>query len=82
MGLALRERRALRRIGKAEGRSDPRLNSMLAAFSSFNAGEPKPRREQLRLAPRRVFGALGRRMFGALGPSMTGRPVSVPRRPS
>ena len=74
MGLALRERRALRRIGKAVGRSDPRLNSMLGAFSSFNAGEPKPRREQLRLTPRRVF--------GALGPAKTGRPLSLPRRPS
>ena len=74
MGLALRERRELRRIGRAVGRSDPRLNSMLAAFSSFNAGEPKPRREQLRLTVRRVF--------RALGPGMAGRPVSVPRRPS
>jgi hypothetical protein len=74
MGLALGERRELRRIGKAVSRSDPRLNSMLAAFSSFNAGEPKPRREQLRLTARRVF--------RALGPGMAGRPVSVPRRPS
>ena len=40
MGLARRERRALRRIGKAVGKSDPRLDSMLTAFSSFNAGEP------------------------------------------
>jgi hypothetical protein len=82
MGLAPREKRALRRIGKAVGRSDPRLNSMLAAFSSFNAGEPKPRREQLRLTPRRVLGALGRRVFGALGPGVTGRPVSLTRPPS
>ena len=40
MGLARPERRALRRIGKAVGKSDPRLDSMLTAFSSFNAGEP------------------------------------------
>jgi len=73
MGLALRERRALRRIGKAVGRSDPRLNSMLAAFSSFNAGEPKPRREQLRLT-RRMLGVLGRGMRTA--PSTTGRRLS------
>ena len=58
MCLSLSERRALSRIGKAVGRSDPRLNSMLAAFSSFNAGEAKPRREQLRLTPRRVLGVL------------------------
>ena len=45
MCLSLSERRALSRIGKAVGRSDPRLNSMLAAFSSFNAGETKPRWE-------------------------------------
>ena len=69
MGLARSERRALRRIGKAVGQSDPRLNSMLAAFSSFNAGEPKPRREQLRLT-RRVFGALRRGM--RVTPSLTG----------
>jgi len=43
MCLSLGERRALSRIGKAVGHSDPRLNSMLAAFSSFNAGESKPR---------------------------------------
>ncbi len=58
MGLSLSERRALGRIGRAVGRSDPRLDSMLAAFSSFNAGEAKPRWEQLRLTPRRVLGAL------------------------
>ena len=58
MGLSLSERRALRRMAKAVGQSDPRLNSMLSAFSSFNAGESKPRREQLRLTPGRVFGAL------------------------
>ena len=73
MGLARSERRALRRIGKAVGQSDPRLNSMLAAFSSFNAGEPKPRREQLRLT-RRMFGVLGRGTRTA--PSMTGRRLS------
>jgi hypothetical protein len=56
--LSLSERRALSRIGKAVGQSDPRLNSMLAAFSSFNAGESKPRWEQLWPAPRRVLGAL------------------------
>jgi hypothetical protein len=54
--------------------SDPRLDSMLAAFSSFNAGEPKPRREQLRLTPRLVLEALGRGMRTA--PSMTGRRLS------
>ena len=37
MCLSLSERRALGRIGKAVSRSDPRLNSMLSAFSSFNA---------------------------------------------
>ena len=58
MCLSLSERRALSRIGKAVGQSDPRLKSMLAAFSSFNAGEPKPRWEQLRLTPRRALGAL------------------------
>ena len=58
MCLSLGERRALSRIGKAVGQSDPRLNSMLAAFSSFNAGESKPRWEQLRLTPRRMLGAL------------------------
>jgi hypothetical protein len=58
MGLSLSERRALGRIGRAVSRSDPRLDSMLAAFSSFNAGEAKPRWEQLRLTPRRVLGAL------------------------
>lgn len=58
MCLSLSERRALGRIGKAVSRSDPRLNSMLSAFSSFNAGESKPRREQLRLTPRRMFRAL------------------------
>jgi len=73
MGLARSERRALRHIGKAVGQSDPRLNSMLAAFSSFNAGEPKPRREQLRLT-RRMFGALGRGMRTA--PSLTSRRLS------
>jgi len=31
---------------------------MLGAFSSFNAGEAKPRWEQLRLTPRRVLGVL------------------------
>ena len=74
MGLARSERRALRRIGQAVSRSDPRLDSMLAAFSSFNAGEPKPRREQLRLTPRLVLEALGRGMKTA--PSMTGRRLS------
>ena len=73
MGLARSERRALRRIGKAVGRSDPRLNSMLAAFSSFNAGEPKPRREQMRLTWR-MFGVLERGMRAA--PSTTGRRLS------
>ncbi len=73
MGLSLSERRALRRMAKAVGQSDPRLNSMLAAFSSFNAGEPKPRREQLRLT-RRMFGALERGMRAA--PSTTGRRLS------
>ena len=58
MGLSLSERRALRRMAKAVGQSDPRLNSMLSAFSSFNVGESKPRREQLRLTPRRMLGAL------------------------
>jgi hypothetical protein len=47
---------------------------MLAAFSSFNAGEPKPRREQLRLTPRLVLEALGRGMKTA--PPMTGRRLS------
>jgi hypothetical protein len=74
MGLVRSERRALRRIGRAVGRSDPRLNSMLAAFSSFNVGEPKPRREQLRLTPRRMLGALERGMRTA--PSLTGRRLS------
>jgi hypothetical protein len=74
MGLARSERRALRRIGQAVSRSDPRLDSMLAAFSSFNAGEPKPRREQLRLTPRLVLGALERRM--RIAPPMTGRRLS------
>ena len=73
MGLARSERRALRRIGKAIRQSDPRLNSMLAAFSSFNVGEPKPRREQLRLT-RRMVGALERGMRAA--PSHTGRRLS------
>ncbi|MDQ2812931.1 MAG: hypothetical protein M3Z75_13915 [Actinomycetota bacterium] len=45
-------------IGKAVGRSDPRLNSILAAFSSFNAGEPKPRWEQVPTTPRRLLGVL------------------------
>ena len=58
MGLSLAERRALSRIGKAVGRSDPRLESMLAAFSSFNAGEAKPRREQLRVTPAGLLHAL------------------------
>ena len=58
MCLSLSEKRALNRIGKAMGRSDPRLNSMLGAFSSFNAGEAKPRWEQLRLTPKRVLGVL------------------------
>jgi len=71
MGLARRERRVLRRIGKAVGKSDPRLDSMLTAFSSFNAGQPRPRREQLRLTPRRVLGALERGMRGS--PSLTSR---------
>ena len=74
MGLSRSERRALRRIGQAVSRSDPRLDSMLAAFSSFNAGEPKPRREQLRLTPRLVLEALGRGMKTA--PPMTGRRLS------
>jgi hypothetical protein len=74
MGLARSERRALRRIGQAVSRSDPRLDSMLAAFSSFNAGEPKPRREQLRLTPRSVLEALGRGMKTA--PPMTSRRLS------
>jgi hypothetical protein len=73
MGLARRERRALRRIGRAVGQSDPRLSSMLAAFGSFNVGEPKPRREQLPLT-RRVFGALERSMRGT--PTMPGRRLS------
>jgi len=58
MILSLSERRALSRIGREVSRSDPRLNSMLAAFSSFNAGVPKPRREQLRMTPRRLLTAL------------------------
>jgi hypothetical protein len=58
MCLSLSERRALSRIAKTVGQSDPRLNSMLAAFSSFNAGESKPRREQLRITPRRVLAVL------------------------
>ena len=58
MSLSLRERRTLSMISKAVGRSDSRLNSMLAAFSSFNAGEPEPRCEQLRVTPRRVLGVL------------------------
>jgi hypothetical protein len=58
MHLSLAERRALSRIGKAVGRSDPRLDSMLAAFSSFNAGETKPRQEQLRVTPARLLRAV------------------------
>ncbi len=58
MGLSLGEKRRLRRIGKAIGRSDPRLNSMLAAFSGFNAGETKPRWEQLRITPKRMLAAI------------------------
>ena len=73
MGLARSERRELRRISRAVSQSDPRLTSMLAAFGSFNAGEPKPRREQLPLT-RRVFGALERSMRGA--PTTTHRRLS------
>lgn len=58
MGLSLAEKRALSQIDKDVGRSDPRLESMLAAFSSFNAGEAKPRREQLRVTPARLLRAL------------------------
>jgi hypothetical protein len=61
MILSLSERRTLSRIGRDVGRSDPRLNSMLAAFSSFNAGTSKPRWEQLRLTPRQLLGVIPRR---------------------
>lgn len=58
MCLSLAERRVLSQIGKDVGRSDPRLESMLGAFSSFNAGEAKPRQEQLRATPVRLLLAL------------------------
>jgi hypothetical protein len=58
MGLSLGERRELRKIGRAMRRSDPRLDSMLSAFSSFNAGESKPRWETLHITPRRILSLL------------------------
>jgi hypothetical protein len=64
MCLSLGEWRELRKIGKAVRRSDPRLDSMLSAFSSFNAGELKPRWETLPLMPRRVLTALSTRRAG------------------
>ncbi len=57
-GSLIERKTRLRRIGKAIGRSDPRLNSMLAAFSGFNAGETKPRWEQLRMTPMRMLAAI------------------------
>jgi hypothetical protein len=72
MCLSLAERRVLSQIGKAMGRSDPRLDSMLAAFSSFNTGETKPRQEQLRVTPARLLRAL--RPGAITVPAPRGRP--------
>jgi hypothetical protein len=58
MGLSLGERRELRKIGRAVRRSDPRLDSMLSAFSSFNLGQSKPRWETLHVTPRRMLSVL------------------------
>jgi hypothetical protein len=49
MTLPLRERRALKRIGKGIDRSDPRLAKMYSAFGSFNSGERMPSPEQFRI---------------------------------
>ena len=44
---SFREQLLLDRIGKAVGRSDPRLASMIAIFTVLTAGEEMPDREQL-----------------------------------
>jgi hypothetical protein len=49
MSLPLRERRALKRIGKRIGQSDPRLAKMYSAFGRFNSGERMPSPERLRI---------------------------------
>ena len=47
MRLPLSERRRLRRIGKAIGRSDPRLASLLGMFSKLAVDDAMPGHENL-----------------------------------
>ena len=68
MRLPLSEQRRLRRIGKAIGRSDPRLSSLLGMFSKLAAEDPMPGHEALRAR------------HGAARPIMT-RQTSQPRLP-
>jgi hypothetical protein len=67
MCLSLSERRELRRIGRAVSRSDPRLDSMLSAFSSATAGESKPPWETLPMTPRRILTVLDAAIKAAAG---------------
>ena len=68
MRLPFSERRRLRRIGKAIGRSDPRLASLLGIFSKLAVDDAMPGHERLHTR------------HGAAKPLMT-REVSQPGPP-
>jgi hypothetical protein len=53
MRLSLKERRSLRRIGKAVRDADPLLATKLAIFSRLAAAEPMPGHERLPAADSR-----------------------------
>lgn len=58
MSLSRRQQRLLNQIDAAVSRSDPRLAGMLAVFTRLTAGEPMPRREQLRTLAGRIRAGL------------------------
>lgn len=77
MSLSRRQRRLLQEMSDAVSRSDPLLARKLAVFSQLSAGQPMPRREQLRTLASRIRAALlpaatrpaaGRRLPAATGP--------------
>jgi hypothetical protein len=57
MSLSRRQQRLLNRIDDEESRSAPGLAGMLAVFARLTAGEPMPRREELRTGLAGNFGS-------------------------
>lgn len=73
MSLSRRQQRLLNRIDDAESRSAPRLAGMLAVFARLTAGEPMPRREELRTKP--VGNSGGSPLPPDPGPDTSGSPL-------